>query len=474
MKMTKTLLLATLLLFSLTCPKPALAQTGTPSTGPVYIVAYGDSLLEIATKFNVSVDQIMAANNIQDPNQIFPGQQIIIPGLEDINGVLTSRVVNFGETERSVSRQLRIADAQLLKLNRIISPTEFYAGANLIIFESQEKPSWKKQSGLQPGETSLEFSIKNSSDQWTISEINNLTTPTMAIPGDVLFIPGTSPTDQMLGIPPVFQSIKVDPLPLTQGTTAQILVGINSYVSLSGELTGHSLSFFNLGNNQYASLQGIHALITPGLYPLRLDATLPSGEKQSFEQMVLIKSGNYPSEKLYVDPKSIDPAVTVPEEQLIESFTSKVSPVKLWDGIFISPASQYEATSYLTSRFGNRRTYYGIGTDLVITGFHSGMDFGGGVGLPITAPAAGVVVFTGPLDVRGNATIIDHGWGVFTGYWHQSEIKVQVGEKVDQGQVIGLVGATGRVTGAHLHWEVWVNGVQVNPMDWLVNLYPHP
>jgi murein DD-endopeptidase MepM/ murein hydrolase activator NlpD len=76
------------------------------------------------------------------------------------------------------------------------------------------------------------------------------------------------------------------------------------------------------------------------------------------------------------------------------------------------------------------------------------------------------------LTVRGNATIIDHGQGIFTGYWHQEEIDVKVGDRVEPGQLIGLIGATGRVTGPHLHWEIWVNGVQVDPIQWLENTYP--
>ena len=83
-----------------------------------------------------------------------------------------------------------------------------------------------------------------------------------------------------------------------------------------------------------------------------------------------------------------------------------------------------------------------------------------------------MVVYTGKLTVRGNVTFIDHGWGVYSVYFHQSRIDVKVGDRVQPGQVIGLIGATGRVTGAHLHWELWVNGFQSDPLDWLVRAFP--
>jgi murein DD-endopeptidase MepM/ murein hydrolase activator NlpD len=183
----------------------------------------------------------------------------------------------------------------------------------------------------------------------------------------------------------------------------------------------------------------------------------------------LIISGNYQREDLYVESNTIDPLVTEPENDLVLSLTEAANPDKYWNGSFTSPAAYPDC---FTSRYGTRRTYYGLNTDTEIQGFHTGLDFCGGEGLPITAPAAGKVVFAGPVTVRGNATIIDHGWGIYSGFWHQSGILVKQGEMVEQGQVIGLVGGTGRVTGAHLHWEIWVNGVQVNPMDWLTNIYP--
>jgi len=228
------------------------------------------------------------------------------------------------------------------------------------------------------------------------------------------------------------------------------------------------LHFFQTADEQ-VSLQGIHALLEPGVYPLRLETTLPDGSRQSFEQMVLVTKGDYYSEELYVPADTIDPVVTEPENKNIFAMTSLFTPTQYWNGIFTSPAIYPDE---FTSRYGTRRLYHGTGTDLTISGFHTGLDFAGGEGLQIFAPAPGRVIFAAPLTVRGNATIIDHGLGVYSGFWHQSEILVNVGDLVGQGQVIGLVGGTGRVTGAHLHWEVWVNGVQVNPLDWLNQVYP--
>jgi len=210
-------------------------------------------------------------------------------------------------------------------------------------------------------------------------------------------------------------------------------------------------------------------MLPGGTYPLRLEATLPDGTQQVFEQMVLVEEAGFGHETLVVDRAYIDPAVTAPEEAQILALVNAVTTERYWNGAFLAPG--YFPDCY-TSRFGTRRTYIASDHSLTLEGFHTGLDFCGGSGLPIVAPAAGVVVFAGPLEVRGNATIIDHGWGVYSGFWHQSEILVQVGQRVAAGETIGKVGGTGRVTGAHLHWEIWVNGVQVDPLPWLSEAFP--
>ena len=139
----------------------------------------------------------------------------------------------------------------------------------------------------------------------------------------------------------------------------------------------------------------------------------------------------------------------------------------MWDGQFTVPVP-LELSNCWTSLFGNRRSYNGSEYKY----FHSGLDFCGRVGTELYAAATGKVVYTGSLIVRGNVVVIDHGWGVYTAYDHLSETIVQPGDLVQPGQVVGLGGDTGRTTGPHLHWEVWVGGVQVDPADWLENSYP--
>jgi len=319
------------------------------------------------------------------------------------------------------------------------------------------------------GESLLELAVKEGSDPWTLSSVNKLNGTWDTLPGDILYSPTGSSEGNATGLPSAFQSASIEPLPLVQGGTEVIRAQAQEGITLSGTLVDMPLHFFQTDNGQVA-LQGIHALLEPGIYPLLMEANLPDGSKQSFEQMMLVTSGNYLREDILLnDPSTIDPAVTEPELQNITAITAPATPTRFWDGIFTSPAVYPDC---FTSRYGTRRTYKVINSDTEIPGFHSGLDFCGGEGLQIFAPAAGKVVFAAPLTVRGNATIIDHGWGVYSGFWHQSQLLVNVGDMVEPGQVIGLVGGTGRVTGPHLHWEVWVNGVQVNPLDWLNQAYP--
>ena len=462
--MRKTVALLVLLaLIAGVAIQPVAAQAG----GPFYIVQPGDTMSSIANRFNIPLNDLLAANPTIDPNLLGQGQQVLIPGLEGITGILDTEVIRLGDTLRSLSRRTQVTDANLVKLNRLVSPTELYVGISIIVPRQENQKEYTTRTSLSAGESLLELAVRQNTNPWSISAINKQAGTWQALPGDVLYSP-TQGEGTATGLPDAFLSASVTPLPMIQGGTQEIVVQTRDNIPVTGTLVDHTLNFFPSTAGQVA-LQGVHALLEPGVYPLHLDALLPDGTKQSFEQMLLVRAGDYYSEELYVEPETIDPAVTDPENANVLAITSPFTPTQYWQGVFTSPAVYPDQ---FTSRYGVRRTYRGIGTDLTIQGFHTGLDFAGGEGLQIFAPAAGRVVFAAPLTVRGYATIIDHGLGVYSGFWHQSQILVNVGDMVTQGQVIGLVGGTGRVTGAHLHWEVWVNGVQVNPIDWLNQTYP--
>lgn len=450
----------------------AASPVAAQATGPVYIVQPGDTLSSIAVRFNVTLADLLAANNMTDPNLLAAGQQLVIPGLDGVTGTLDTEVVNFGDSFHSLVRRTQVAVPLLRKLNRLVSPTEFYVGTSMIIPKQDNAKDLSNRFTAAAGESLLELAVKQNTDLWTVADLNNLNGTWDALPGDVLYAQGQSSNQTASGLPSAFVNAQIATLPLKQGGTAEIIVHPADGVILDGTLGPYLLHFFPLGDGRMVALQGIHAMLVPGIYPLRLDATLADGRKQSFEQMVLIDSGNYPKETLLVSSELIDPAVTDPENKRVETIVSPITTAKAWQGSFSLPV--YVASSSqpcIYDWFGVRRSFNG--SDFIY--FHSGIDYG--VCFPahpfdIYAAASGTVIFAGLLAVRGNATFIDHGWGVYTAYYHQKEIDITAGQQVQAGQLIGQIGATGRVTGPHLHWEVWVNGVQVDPLDWLNRIYP--
>jgi murein DD-endopeptidase MepM/ murein hydrolase activator NlpD len=455
-----------LLIFSSFQPQIALAQTPDPDL-PVYIIQSGDYLSTIASRFGISVDTLQEVNGITDPNNIAVGNQLKIPGLTGVKGILETRIVPLGDNYNSIIRHYQINQNTFNRINHLTSPQELYAGVNLIIPQNEAAKNLGKRATLQPGQSLLETAVLQDTSPWIITNINNLAGSWDAIPNDVFYLPGESSTDSGIFLPGVAK-IMINPLPLKQGDTITIRITTNEPITLSGSLAGNELQFFEEKPNSYVALQGIHAMAEAGIYPFTIRSSLSNGQAFDFEQNIILQSGNFAQDPPFnVADEYVDPNITGPELEQLAGIVKNKSAVKLWNGKFLPTSPNVDC---YTSRFGNRRSYNG--SEYIY--FHSGVDYCGGNGTQIFAPANGVVTFTGNLTVRGNVTIIDHGWGVYTGYFHQSEIKVNVGDKVEPGQEIGLVGDTGRVTGGHLHWELWVGGVSVNPLDWIDNDYPNP
>lgn len=450
---------------------------------PIYVVQEGDSFWNIAQRFNVTVDEIVAANGISNPNQLQVGMELKIPGISGIEGKLITKKVPFGEDLKSLSRRYQFPISTLAKLNRLVSPASLYVKKSLVLTEKQDNKGEDRNIGktwLKTNQTILELAVLRGENPWKILKANGFESSWLVFPHDVLFTKGDG-SGSAGSLPPQIQAADIQSLPLGQGKTATIRLMINPTgqgapvpEKIDGEFINHEFLFHKESTSpngeSWVALQGIHNQVEPGFYPITVTFTYPDGETFHFSQLVYVKDSGFLFEKLTVkDESMLDPANTQPEEKEILNYTTHYSAEKLWNGKFQSPVAP-EYTECWPSTFGRRRSYNGS----AFTYIHSGLDFCGQVGHKIFAPAEGKVVYTGSFFVRGNTTIIDHGWGIFTLYAHQSEIDVKVGDVVDKGQVIGLVGNSGRVTGPHLHWEVWVGGVQVDPYDWILNEYPVP
>ena len=467
MRSSKLLFILLAVILPLIFHSPVTAQDDRQGQ-PYYIVQEGDSLWDIAVRFGVTLQDLQQANNISDPGQVVLGARLIIPGVKGVSGRLDTATVSYGETLRTLSRRYNLSDAILAQLNRIISPAELFAGATLIVPVTDEQGSSSAgRAGLTSSQSLLELAVLHGEDPWSVALDNNLQDTWSVVPGDVLRVAGDSQADAPAGFPGAITKVEVDPLLMIQGGTTVVKVYAPPGITMGGSLADRTLNFFPQ-EYSYVALQGIHAMTPPGLYPLTLASELPGGQRFAFSQDVLVQNANFPYDpSLEVDPVTVDPVVTEPEKELWESLGVPVTPEKMWDGLFASPVPP-EFVECWPSLFGNRRSYNGSTYDY----FHSGLDFCGQVGTELYAGAPGKIIYTGLLTVRGGVVVIDHGWGIYTAYDHLSEILVQPGDIVQTGQLIGLGGDTGRTTGPHLHWEVWVGGVQVNPQDWLTRAYP--
>jgi len=252
---------------------------------------------------------------------------------------------------------------------------------------------------------------------------------------------------------------------VVQGHTTMIEVETNRPCTVTGTIGTAEIGFLPSKEGHYVALAGIHALTEPRTKEVRVTAQSDDGQIVTLTTRIEVVEGDYAHERLDFSPaiaKLLDPEIVQPELERLLVVYGEETPEKLWQGPFSWPWQ-----GPVTSAFGTRRDYGGK-----MDGYHAGIDLDGVTGDPIAAPAAGVVVMAEELDVRGKVVILNHGWGVYSGLYHLSEIDVSTGEQVKRGDVVGEMGATGLVTGSHLHWELQVHGVPVSPSQWTEHTYP--
>jgi murein DD-endopeptidase MepM/ murein hydrolase activator NlpD len=444
------------------------AQEELPS-GPIYIVQEGDTLWDIANRFGIPWEDLARENSISDPGQLSAGDEIVIPGINGIGETLVTKPVPLGENLRSLSRRLLIPEEKLIQLNHLTSPEELYSGYNLVLPEINQQQPLIERYSLAKGQSLVELAITHGVNPWTFVAENHLDSSWGVVPGDVLVLQDQDSLSGPGGLPGEITALEISPEPLVQGKTTEFRIDASEDMEVHGTLIDHQLNFFQVEAGEYVALQGVHTLTEPGFYKFVVEGDLENGVPFGFSQKIFLSPGDYTYKSLQVPAETLDPEVTVPEDKLWTELAEPVTPQQLWQGVFESPVAPSECG--YTDTFGHRRSYNGSPYNY----FHSGLDFCYNYNIEVNeiyAPADGTVVFAGPLVVRGNAVMIDHGMGIYSGYMHQEKILVEVGDRVETGQVIGIVGKTGRVNGPHLHLEIWAGGVQVDPEDWLGRAYP--
>lgn len=457
------LLIAVILAFAAGVAAPAAAQE---SSGVRYVVQPGDTLSSIAVRFDVSWTEIADANNLSDPNNLNVGDVLIIPGIDWIDGTLILEPMPLGESYLSLKRRYLLTDEDMARLNRYssTSPEQIYAGFQVMLATERGELASSARAAVGAGQSLLELAVASGDNPWRLVAVNQLPGTWAAVSGDVLFTPGREGSGPG-GLPSAITALTIDEPGFMQGHTAVLSISASPEITLAGELFDYQLHFFPEAEGRWVALQGIPLEAEGETTTFSISGTVGTGAAFTFSQPVRIQSGGFARANLFVDPEFLDGERSAAENIQVAELMSPATQEKLWSGLWGWP---HDLVDDVTSEFGVFRTYNGG----IAEGFHYGVDFGGGALLAIYAPAPGRVVFAGPMDIRGNATFIDHGWGVYTAYYHQEEIQVQVGDLVEPGQVIGIVGKSGRVSGPHLHWEVWVNGVPVEPIDWLARVFP--
>jgi murein DD-endopeptidase MepM/ murein hydrolase activator NlpD len=271
-------------------------------------------------------------------------------------------------------------------------------------------------------------------------------------------------------------AVAKDPSACTAGTTLRLsapetgqgslllmeLKSAKPLAEVQGEWDGRSVPLWQEGANeaQRRGLLGVDLEKAPGEYELKVTGETAVGEKIRCSVMVAVRKGQFATEKLQVEKQFVEPSPEQinranEERQRLRDIFDRVTPERLWDGPFRIPLDGVTTGS----NFGKRRILNGNPGSP-----HSGMDLPGTTGTPVHAVQRGHVALAEELFFSGNTVVLDHGLGIYTLYAHLSEIDVKAGDALETGAVLGKVGATGRVTGPHLHWGLTVERARVNPL----------
>ncbi|UCG23354.1 MAG: peptidoglycan DD-metalloendopeptidase family protein [Chloroflexota bacterium] len=301
----------------------------------------------------------------------------------------------------------------------------------------------------------LQRSASLGADVWQIALLNDIRSPYLPLLYRPIFVrAGDSPPKEL---PAAVTSMEVSRLPARPGQPLGIRGEVETPASLTIHLSDILLPVFQ-NNLQFVAVGGTGAFLEPGDYSLSIRVV---GEPL-WSQPWLVEPGDWTFEQItYTGAAAeIDAEAIRQERERLAIIWNQLGDQPQWSGPFALPLNDFLEFSSL---YGARRSYNGGPYDR----YHEGLDFSAYGGTPVYAPAAGTVAIAEELIARGGAVILDHGLGIYSGFYHLSEILVEPGQTVTQGHLLGRVGSTGLSTGNHLHWDLLAAGTWVDPMAWI-------
>ncbi len=371
------------------------------------------------------------------------------PALAD-NSAWTAHTVRLGEQMSCLASRSGLDLPTLAAANRVLNPTLVRAGQILNLPPSESL----SLAAVHASETLLTFAVRRGLSLWEVRRLNSgpwYTGKTVRFPGAAM--------ETCLPYP--LTAFAVSPQPVIRGRTAMFSFETTEPAACEITYLGQTEPCYPLDDAHLYALVGLSALIDPGTYRVKVTVQA-DGLETAFSVPLEVGAGRYGYQ--YINPpaslsKLMDPDLMQGELDYLATWRAIRTPERLWELPLAFPLPVKVSVS---ANYGDRRSYGGM-----VKGYHSGVDYRAWGGMRVLAPADGVVVLAERLEARGNAVLIDHGGGLMTGYWHLSRIDVEVGQHVKRGEAFALVGNTGLSTGAHLHWEMWVNGVSVDSSQWL-------
>jgi murein DD-endopeptidase MepM/ murein hydrolase activator NlpD len=428
---------------------------------PTYLVQPGDTLASIAARFGTDTVTLQNLNALQDPRLLYPGQTLLLPDKPGTATLVASALswkpysTMLGDSLDALARSAGLTWEEAARGNHLLNPGLLRVGQTLYLPDAAPA---RVIAAASADDTRLAMALRYDLLYGAALRLNPQPLYTGALflrPGD-----GASPR-----LPYPIVALNMTAQPVARGQTMVLHLETATPAACTVTFQDVSESCYTYSADYATDLYafiGVPPLLDPGTYDVALhiqaedrmlDVSLP----------LVVASGRYDYERLDLPADRqalLDPALSQHERVKVASLRGLRSPERLWEFPF-----QYPVQGAVTSYYGSRRSYgYGFGS------YHEGTDFRVEIGDPVYAPASGVVILAEPLVVRGRAILIDHGWGIVTGYWHLSRIDVAVGQSVTQGEIIGAVGNTGLSTGPHLHWELWVNGTSVSALQWVYGL----